>query len=233
MFLWQDGTDEVEMQELDSSKPLIITNPKAAQILTDVRHYAFLEPFFGQEQTISEVAAKLEMRIDAIFYRVKRYCELGILRITRTDFRMGREINLYSAAPTGYFVPLTALPTSTLSEWISATNSYFESPIAAGVAQAVHDLVDQSATVGFNISEKGPGKISVQLGTPSTDILDEFLAHSGPAVLNTSTSLYLDHGEAKLLQYALMELLQKHQTADGNQQYFVRIGFAPVNRYEQ
>jgi hypothetical protein len=220
---------EVEMEDADSSGPVLVTDLKAAQVLTDLRQYAFLEPFFGQEKSISEVAAELDLRVDAAFYRVRRYWELGILRIARTTLRAGREINLYSSAPEGYFIPLEKVPFATVEEWLQTSNSYFEQAITQGVSKAIAELGDDATPIGFRIVNAGPGKISVDLATPSGNAFEMLTGNAGPAVLNASTSLYLDYEDAKSLQHALVALLKRYGGRKGRQQYFVRLGLAPID----
>jgi hypothetical protein len=214
----------------DSSGPITVTDPKAGRVLTDLRQYAFLEPFFGQEKSVGEVATELDLRVDAVFYRVKRYRELGILRIARTALRGGREINLYTAAPSGYFVPLENVPVATLEEWLQSANAYFEPTITEGVSKAVRDLTSHGTPFGLRITDAGAGKISVELSTPTMNVLDELTTQSGPAVLNATTSLRLDYEDAKNLQRSLLDLLNSYRGHRGSQQYFVRLGLARVER---
>lgn len=95
-------------QKLASRRWLRLDDLEAARVVTDVQARRFLEPFIGQERTVSEVAAELNVHMSTVLYRVRQFIRLGLVREPRLEPRKGRPIKYYRSVADGFFVPFRA-----------------------------------------------------------------------------------------------------------------------------
>ena len=125
--------------EPENSSHLKIVNPKAADLLTDWRQRRFLEPFVPGPTSMSEAAAVLGIKLNAMYYRVGQLLELGLIEPAGSLKRKGRAVKLYRAAAEGFFVPFAATPHATIVEMIrrlSALDEFLTHAVATLTAQS-------------------------------------------------------------------------------------------------
>ncbi|MGL4611077.1 MAG: hypothetical protein ACRCYY_15605 [Trueperaceae bacterium] len=53
---------------------LEVRDTDAAKILTDITQARLLEPFFGEEITLSDAANELDIKLTTLLYHVKKRC---------------------------------------------------------------------------------------------------------------------------------------------------------------
>ena len=83
----------------------MVTNAEAARILLEPKHARFIAPFLGRERLVAEVAEEIGAPLSTTFRHVTRYCEVGILQVTREQTRKGRALKFYRTVTDAFFVP--------------------------------------------------------------------------------------------------------------------------------
>ena len=84
---------------------MTVTNVEAATLLLEPKHARFLAPFLGRERLVAEVAEEVAAPLSTTYRLVTRYCEAGILRVTREQKRGGRALKFYRTVADAFFVP--------------------------------------------------------------------------------------------------------------------------------
>ena len=85
---------------------LIVRNLKAVAFLTNPDCTRLLKPFLFGERTIKEAAEALRLEPAALYYPVKRMCDLGLLKVARETPRRGRALKVYRASAERFFCAL-------------------------------------------------------------------------------------------------------------------------------
>jgi hypothetical protein len=102
-----------------SSGPVhVISDPDQATLLTDAQLRVFLLPFLGRVKSVSQVAAELGIKVNAMLYRVQQMLACGLLEPDHLEARGGRPIQYYRAVADVLFVPFTATVFETLEAQI-------------------------------------------------------------------------------------------------------------------
>jgi DNA-binding MarR family transcriptional regulator len=196
------------MKHENSSSPKVIHHEKAAQILVDIEQIKVILPFMGQERSISEVARELNLAIDAMTYRVKRFVKLEILEEVRKEARKGRAITYYKAA-TAFFVPVKAIPNQTTEELFEQADSLMRKEIARSMTEALYNAVPFQEW-GVLVTRNPSGNPQLGLTPPSADWnFGKLLEPDAPALLSSWMPLKLEFEDAKALQAELFTLIGK------------------------
>lgn len=208
------------MTARSESSPLTITTPEAAQILLEPKHARFIAPFLGRERRVAEVAREVGAPLSTTFRHVTRYCEVGILKVTREQTRKGRALKFYRTVADAFFVP-NSLRVTFPDAWLDQ----FERAAKRGVE---HAYGEHLAAWGELIFRNEAGIFSTSLakapGQPVTS-----LAPDAPAMLTTAhDAVYLDFADAKRLQRELRTLLETYAAKGGAQRYLLRLSLVPL-----
>lgn len=92
-----------------------------ARLLSDPQSLSFLEPFLAREASASQAARELGRPLDTVRYRVRRFLDAGLLRVTREERRPGRPIRYFRTVADGFVVPFALTPYAELEERLRAT----------------------------------------------------------------------------------------------------------------
>lgn len=76
-----------------------------AKLLLDPTYIGYLIPFWGQDRTISQAAAELQLPLNSVHYRVTKLHQAGLLSITATTKRAGRPIRHYRTTADRFIIP--------------------------------------------------------------------------------------------------------------------------------
>lgn len=93
-----------------------VDDAQQARLLSDADSLAFLTPFLGREASMSQAARELGRPLDTVRYRVRRFCEAGLLQVTREERRPGRPIRYYRTVADGFVVPFELTPYAEIEE---------------------------------------------------------------------------------------------------------------------
>jgi hypothetical protein len=135
------------MEDVDSPRPFVVSDPGQAQFLTDPSKKAFFVPFLAQERRVSEAADELGCALPTMLYRVRRMLEYGLLDVVREEPRAGRPVKVYRSRHDAYFVPFTATPYDTLEQRLTVQGD----PIWAGLINAYADALRRSSRFGHHL----------------------------------------------------------------------------------
>ena len=208
------------MTEQNESSPLTITTPEAARLLLEPKHARFIAPFLGRERLVAEVTREIGAPLSTTFRHVTRYCEVGILKVTREQTRKGRTLKFYRTVADAFFVP-NRLQRTSHDAWLDK----LERAAKRGVE---HVYGEHLAAWGELIFRNEAGIFSTSLarapGQPVTS-----LAPGAPAMLTTAhDAVYLDFADAKRLQQDLHALLETYAAKRGAQRYLLRLSLVPL-----
>jgi hypothetical protein len=214
------------MQGTNESKDYLrVENSEVAQVLMNVSKQHLLAPFFAQEITVSKAALQAGVADLVMFRQVKRFENLGIVQVTRTEARQGRALKYYQTTAKEFFIPAKVLPLERTLEQV------------AGAVQKIflHNLVktiirnEPTGDLGtrLSLSYIGTGNISVELAVaPGKNWNPNEMEHTAIEELWIMTNLSLE--EAKALQQELSDISKRYAKPDGPQKYLLRLGLTPV-----
>lgn len=213
------------MEHFESPSILTVQEREAADILTNPHTLRLLEPFLDRERSVSDAARETGTKPNTMLARVKRFVNLGLLKVAREVPRKGRAIKLYRSSAACFFVPYEATSAETLEAALASRDAYWEELLRKGVVRA---RTEDVGSWGTRIYRDARGRLQVQAAvTPETNYTT--LDPEGPAVLSAwRDAVYLDFGDAKTLQVEMFSLLKRYQQKRGAQRYILRLGLAPI-----
>lgn len=207
------------MEEQLGSSPLTVTSAEAARLLLEPKHARFLAPFLGRERLVAEVAREISAPLSTTYRLVTRYCQAGILRVTREQKRGGRALKFYRTVADAFFVPnrFRAGPQIWPDEFERAARRGIEHVHGAHLSDW-GELIFRNADGIYSTSlAKAPG-VPVTSDEPDA-----------PAILTTAhDAVYLDFADAKRLQRDLRTLLEVYAVKGGAQRYLLRLSLVPL-----
>ena len=204
---------------------MVIQDRRAADILTNPRTLRGLEPFLGRDCTVSQAAEETSEKPNTVLSRVRRFLNLGLLKISGERSRGGRAVKLYRSAADLFFIPYEATSAETLEAAMAERDAYWEATLRRGVVRARTQAV---GAWGTRVYRDGRGRLQVQAAlNPESNYTT--LEPGDPAVLSAwRDAVYLDFEDAKALQREMFGLLKTYLQKRGAQRYIVRLGMAPL-----
>ena len=189
-------------------------------MLLEPKHARFIAPFLGRERLVAEVAREIGAPLSTTFRHVSRYCEVGILKVTREQTRKGRALKCYRTVADAFFIP-NSLRATAHDAWLAK----LEQAAKRGLE---HAYGEHLAAWGELIFRNEAGIFSTSLakapGYPVTS-----LGPDAPAMLTTAhDAVYLDFADAKRLQQDLHTLLETYAAKGGAQRYLLRLSLVPL-----
>ena len=115
---------------------MVVEDRRAADILTNPRTLRGLEPFLGRDCTVSQAAEETGEKPNTVLSRVRRFLDLGLLKISGERPRGGRAIKLYRSAADLFFIPYEATSAETLEAAMAERDAYWEATLRRGVVRA-------------------------------------------------------------------------------------------------
>lgn len=203
-----------------------VTTPEAAKILTDIPELRALEPFLGCERTVKEAADVLGVPLDALYFRVRRFHRLGLLRVAAEEPRGGRAVKRYTSSADGFFVSYHTVPNVDFETLTLGLDLPLEKRLIRNILLAGHD--DSSTRdFGFRVFRDQHGHLAMDAAYAPEEPYD-FLEPQNPAMYSAWPELELDFADAKALQQDLDALWRRYAGKGGGQRYQLRLGLAPL-----
>lgn len=204
---------------------VVITDPDAAASLMDPETLRHLAPFIGTEKSVAKAAEESGERPNTTLKRVRRFLDLGLVKVTREVPRAGRAIKLYRSVAQVYFVPFEATGAESLEAGMAERDGYYERLLRRNVVRARLDTI---GNWGTRIYRDRRGRLQVQTAvTPDVNVTS--LDKSAPAVLSAwRDGVMLEFEDAKALQAELFATLQRYLRKSGPQRYVVHVAMAPL-----
>ena len=202
---------------------LIIQDPKAVAFLTDPDCTRFLKPFLFGERTIKEAAEALHVEPSALYYPVKRMCNLGLLEVAREVPRRGRALKVYRASAEKFFVPFESTGDVTFEAFIATLNAQWEAGLLKGVADAHRRAAGRAEGWGLSIYTHSSGLMVLNI-TPVPDANP----HPLPGVIFIwDTGYYLSDEDVGALDAELASLLARYREKRSGPRRVLRVALAP------
>ena len=209
------------MKASTASSPFVVSDPEMAKVLSEMEHLRYIVPFLAKEKTVGEVAAELDAHLSTTYRRVRRYCEVGVLKQVAERPRKGKPLKVYRAVADAFYIPfkLAGMEESS-ARWLEQWNRDFHQGFQ-------HAFGAQLGDWGRRIYRQD-GVFTIDIAKNPSEALDP-LEPDMPAFFNRShDSLYLDFTDAKALQSELDALFAKYAKQTGQQRYIMRLSFVPV-----
>lgn len=207
-------------------------------MVTDVHARRFLELFIGQERTVSEVAAELQVHMSSVLYRVQQFIRLGLVGEPRLETRKGKPLKYYRSVADGFFVPFRATPLEAQEALSPHTFSGFQRALNESVGQAWLEAAGEPQPLGVHIYRDDHDRLNYNIvpdpdANQPTRFFEQLLEPDGPAVWDTWGSLKLSRQDAKALQLEIASLLGRYRPKvvhEGGNEYIVRLAMAPLKQ---
>jgi hypothetical protein len=189
-----------------SSLPKVITDPEQVAFLTDPRLRPFVTSFLGRSASVSQVAAELNVKINAMLYRAQQLQACGLLKVDHLESRTGRAVRHYRCVADAFFVPFSATAFETLEAQVRQS----EALLHHGFAQALGTQRQQQGLEegwGTLLSRDAVGNVnveSVHLGLNSTGGASDLLP------LSMWSNLYLRPDTALVFAERLRALFTEY-----------------------
>ncbi|WP_157463707.1 ArsR/SmtB family transcription factor [Deinococcus pimensis] len=214
---------------MSSDLPFCVTDGRASAFLVDPALRRYFYPFLNHERTVAEVARELGETSNAVLYRVRRMCDLGLLRVARTLPRRGRAVKVYTSVAERVFVPYARTPLADLGEALRRSRLQHEEVLISGLL-AVMRGEQADADWGLLLYREGETVYAY-------DALEGRAPWNPtgprePALLDYAFTVNaLPFERAKALQRDLLEVLAKYfsgEEATSGSPYAVRIALTPL-----
>ncbi len=208
----------------------VVTDPEAANLLSDPAQLELLEPFFQGEVVLGELAKVLGLKLNTLLYRVNKLIDLGLVEVVREEPRRGKPVKIYRAAARAFFVPFESTTSVNLGELLRGMTFGGEKLFHREAARSLQTL---TPSWGLHIVLNGQKQLAALI-TDSKDGYAEndatFLGPVAPALFFADGFLTLDFATAKNLQRELFDLFKRYSGAQrsGEQRYAYRLGLTPV-----
>ncbi len=88
---------------------LEITDAKIAALLIKENVSAYLAQFIGSETTVKAAAQQTKTKLNVMAYWANRFCQLGLIRVTRVETRGGSAIKHYQSVAAEFVFSSTLL----------------------------------------------------------------------------------------------------------------------------
>jgi hypothetical protein len=226
------------MQAVNESSPeqrtwQTIQSELAARLLTNTEEAKWITPFLGRETTIKAAAAELELPMLGMYRAVKRFEQLGLLSVTRTQARKGRAVQHYRSSSDAYFVPYSVAPAGTLEHLLENADRSWRKNVVKSLAQSFWEAQENSSLeLGLRLYRCDECVYFVHaLGSGETGNLgltQSFLAVDAPAIRHEWVMLRLGFARAKELQHRMTSLLNEYKNDDQGSAYLACVTLAPV-----
>lgn len=202
-----------------------------AAILDDRVLARFFYPFLGREKTVSQAAAEVGCKLNAMHYRTKTFHEAGLLRIMREEKRSGRPIKVYRSVADAFFVPFQFTSHATQQEsWLAHIE-----PVARRIARSMAEQYLTRERAGQCIFRDDRDSL-VSLGgqeLPESEIVFHPDAAYRPLGTDRFGNIFLTEDEAQGLKRELVELFSRylklwHSDAQVRREHLFLYAFAPA-----
>jgi hypothetical protein len=226
------------MQAVNESSPeqrtwQTIQSEAAARLLTNPEEANWITPFLGRETTIKAAAEELELPMLGMYRAVKRFEQLGLLKVTRVEARKGRAVQHYRSSSDAYFVPYNAAPEGTLEHILENADRSWRKNLVRSLLSGFREAQENSSLeLGLRLYRGHDHVYLVHaLGsgeTGSPGLTQSFLASGSPAIRHEWVMLHLDFARAKELQQRMTELLNEYKKDDRGSAYLACVTLAPM-----
>lgn len=209
---------------------LEINSKEAAAQLTKLKQLTFIQPFLGQEATISEAASQVSVQEHQMQYFVNKMLKLGLMTVLRQEKRSGKPLKFYRCVADSFFIPLDHAPHVNLRSYFSELASVMLEEQITYQAKATLKKHEEER-FGFWISQDAEANsVRFQLMPLSRiESQDSSLAPSlaeAPSFIGVGR-IKLTKETAQKLRDSLKQFNEIPEESEG-EYYFYRVALTPV-----
>lgn len=203
-----------------------------AAILDDRALARFFHPFLGREKTVSQAAAEVGCKLNAMHYRVKTFLEVGLLKVIREEKRAGRPVKVYRSVADAFFVPFQFTAHATQQEsWLAHIE-----PVARRIARSMAEQYLTRERAGqciFRDDRDNLTSLGGQELLEDKEIVFHPDAFQRPLGTDRFGNIFLTEAEAQNLERELVELFGRylqlwHADAQVRREHLFLYAFAPA-----
>jgi DNA-binding transcriptional ArsR family regulator len=199
---------------------VVVTDPAQAQALLDTLNQDMLAELLEGEQPASVLAARLDVAMNTLHYRLRKLERLGLVRVARVQTRAGRAVRWYAPTARLWDIPFDLTPAATVREFVAQTTSVWLERTLGNIAARIQE--------GLSVSF---GKWDVQRARLEYNLAPADEASLGDAVLLAQTLRLAPTRAAALrtgLETLITPFLREHDP-DGVE-YTISVLFQPSAR---
>jgi len=215
---------------LERPETFIIKNSEASQLISNVETAKKLLPFFITAKSLSEAALELDIEPSSYYYWIKKFLNLGLLKIAFKKKRAGSSIKYYITPAKNIFLA-TDPGLIPIRDYFKQATSEYNKLISDGIVESLESLEKK---LGILISNNGRGALATKVALLSSNnipssIRPELLKYDSPAALSVWSHLRLRHTDAKEFQAKLASLLEEYKSRSSPKQrgYFIQMAIVP------
>ena len=215
----------------DTQNVRVVTDPEAANLLSDPAQLELLEPFFRGDVVLGELAKELGVKLNTLLYRVNKLVDLGLVEVVREEPRRGKPVKVYRAAARVFFVPFESTTSVNLGELLGSMTFEGGRLFHREAARALQTLAPSwGLRIVLNEQKQLMALLTDSEGGRRGEFTDSFFGPAAPALFFGEGWLTLDFATAKEMQRELFELFKRYSDAQkiGEQRYAYRLGLTPV-----
>ena len=212
--------EDTSLNETVAGETVVVSDPEAARVLTDLTELRFLIPFL-MKLTLSEAAQALGLKLNTMHYRVKRLMRLGLLKVVREEPRKGRAVKVYRATSANYFVPFETTSAEPLDMLFAQLRARMNALFNRNIARSYLEVEG----IGLRVRAQGHN-LGVEFDTLDGGYLArDTAALDLPAALTNERVMRLEFSRAKALQRELEALLERYEDdGEAGQDYLLILG---------
>lgn len=215
---------------------LTVTDPRAADTLTDPSKLRYLEPFVGRERTVAVVARELKVSPHRMLYQVRRLLRLSLIEVVREERRAGRAVRHYRAVADGFFAPFALTAAEVPERLAQRLSDDSRRTLELQVGRAWMAAGGERGGWGINVYRAPDGQVNTSLvpaATPEAprSFFEALLEPGAPAVWDSHFALTLGREDAKALQRELGTLAERYREREqsGAPTHLIRVAMAPLS----
>jgi hypothetical protein len=207
--------------------PLVLDAPAAAAVLVDPAERRFLDPFLGEELSISAAARILGESVERTAYRVRSFAAKGLLSAVREEPRKGRPIVIYTAPPE-IRAPLALLPAVDIQHLFDVLDEGGRSAFLSSLSR----LATQTGMLEWTIRVyRAPdGSTRLDMVSPATEDAAALVSPNAPSVVFNWVPVRMDDATAKTFQRELLDLVQRLPVSTDAPTHLAGLFLAPLVR---
>ncbi len=188
---------------------------EACAFVADREHRRWLAPFLRGECTVSSAARELGVSSVALYKRVRRAVELGILTETCQQPRAGKPLRFYRARGESLFIPFRLYPPDLLH---AANRALYQDAFVHALERLYREAQFVESGMGARTAVAPSGDVYLQIVTVSGETWD-YLARDAPALAVGWNPMWLEPEDAKALQREIVGVLGKYLGKRGSRAY--------------
>jgi hypothetical protein len=199
-----------------------ITDTEAAKLLLDPRRRPHLAPFLSGHATVSEAAALTGQLPNSMLASVRRFLSLGLIEVTGTTRRSGKQVRSYRAIARTFFIRL-----DTIEDIMLIPETYWQKVFNDSFRETLIDHHYRTKPLGTLIKQLPNGTVVV-VGAEGPE--EWVPPNNGPLVYFDWSILRLNLEQAKALQRELDQMVERYRRlpAIGRDHYLVGAHMTPL-----